>query len=105
MDWILNYTRRGTKDKKLMPQQARKLLDLGLWGIPEAAQAKDKLSTGDRVLAYVGSPDRVFVGDAKIGAGWHLWTPEEAREYSAAGSFNAGIRLTDCRCWDKPVAL
>ncbi len=105
MDWVLNFTRGGTRDKKLMPQQARKLLEIGLWGMPESAQAREKLSVGDRVLAYVGAPDRVFVGDAEIAAPWHSWTSEEAQTYATAGSFHAGIRLTDCRLWDKPVPV
>lgn len=88
-----------------MPQQARRLLELGLWGMPESAQAKEKVSAGDRVLAYVGAPDRVFVGDAKVAAGWHTWTPDEAQAYASAGSFQAGLRLTDCRCWEKPVPV
>jgi Type I restriction enzyme R protein N terminus (HSDR_N) len=105
MDWVLNFTRSGTRDKKLMPQQARRLLELGLWGIPESAQAKEKFSAGDRVLAFVGAPDRVFVGDAKIAAGWHTWTPKEARAYAPVGGFEAGLRLTDCRCWEKPLPI
>jgi hypothetical protein len=108
-EWILNFTRRGTKDKKLMPQQARGLLEIGLWGIPETAQAKDKLAASDRVLVYVGAPDRLFLGDARISSPWHHWTDtelgSEKERYPTAGSFGAGIALADCRIWEKPVPL
>jgi hypothetical protein len=108
-EWILNFTRGGTKDRKLMPGQARQLLEIGLWGIPETAQAKNKLAEGDRVLVYVGAPDRLFLGDARIASPWHHWTATELgaenAQHATAGSFGAGITLTDCRIWEKPVPL
>ncbi len=104
-NWVVNFTKGGTQDKKLMPQQARKLLRAGLWGVPDTAQAKEKLAVGDRVLVYVGAPDRIFVGDARIAAPWHAWTPDEAQRYAGIGTFGAGIALEACRVWDKPVAL
>src|SRR4051794_34531646 len=107
--WILNFTRGGTKLKKLMPEQAQKLLEIGLWGIPETAQARRSLAPGDRVLVYVGAPDRIFIGDATIASGWHEWTKaegqDEATQYAEAGTFGAGIALSNCRIWDTPVEL
>ena len=88
-DWILNFTKGGAKVKKQMPQQARDLLLVGLWGIPPTAQAKDKLAADDRVLAYVGAPDRVFIGEATIEAPWHEWTSDEAARYPMTSSFAA----------------
>ena len=79
--WILNFTKGGAKLKKQMPQQARELLEVGLWGVPATAQAKDKIAGGDRVLAYVGAPDRVFIGEAVVGSGWHAWAPDEVARY------------------------
>jgi hypothetical protein len=101
--WILNFTRRGTKDKKLMPQQAKKLLEAGMWGVPATAQAREKLAPGDRVLVYVGAPDRVFVGDATLNSTWHSWNHAEVAAYP--GGFDAGVTLTDCRVWQKPLPL
>jgi hypothetical protein len=103
--WILNFTKGGAKLKKQMPQQARELLEVGLWGIPPTAQAKDKLAAGDHVLAYVGAPDRVFVGHATIAAPRHEWTPDEAARYPITSTFTAGIALTDANAWDKPVPV
>jgi hypothetical protein len=103
--WILNFTKGGAKIKTQMPQQARELLEIGLWGIPPTAQAKNKLATGDRVLAYVGAPDRVFIGDAFISAPWHEWTADEAARYPLTATFTAGISLRDAHLWEKPVPL
>lgn len=103
MDWVLNFTRGGAKDEERMQEEARDLLELGLWGIPETSQARSKLSDGDRVVAYVGAPHMVFVGDAVIAEGWHLWTPEQAEAYREHSTFAGGIRLIESRCWKKPV--
>jgi hypothetical protein len=101
--YVLNFTRSGTKDKQGMPAQARQLLEAGFWGIPPTAQLKGKIVAGDRVLAFVGAPDRVFVGDAVVKAGYHAWTPEEAAVYP--GTFEQGIALADARIWIKPVPI
>jgi hypothetical protein len=103
--WILNFTKGGAKLKKQLPQQAQELVRVGLWGIPPTAQAKDKLAAGDRVLVYVGAPDRVFVGRAGIAAPWHAWSADESAKYPMTSSFAAGIALRDGSVWDKPVPL
>jgi hypothetical protein len=103
--WILNFTKAGAKVKKQMPQQARQLLDVGLWGVPPTAQSKDKIAVGDRVLAYVGAPERVFIGDATVASGWHAWTPNEAATYPMSGTFGAGLALDNVSVWSKPVPL
>jgi hypothetical protein len=87
--WILNFTKGGAKLKKQLPQQAQELVRVGLWGIPPTAQAKDKLAAGDRVLVYVGAPDRVFVGRAAIAAPWHAWSADESAKYPMTSSFAA----------------
>jgi hypothetical protein len=79
--FILNFTRGGTKDKKAMPAQARQLLEVGLWGIPPNAQLRHKIAPRDRVLVYVGAPDRVFIGDAVVQKGYHEWTADELAKY------------------------
>jgi hypothetical protein len=104
-DWILNFTKGGAKVKKQLPQQAREPLDIGLWGIPTTAQAKDKLAAGDRVLVYIGAPERVFIGHARIKAPWHEWSSSESESYPMNSTFAAGIALTDAEVWSKPVPL
>lgn len=104
-DWVLNFTKGGVKHKKQLSAQARGLLDVSLWGIPQTAQARDKLAAGDRVLIYVGAPERVFIGHAMIAAGWHEWSPDEATRYPMTSTFAAGIALSDVVTWPKPVPL
>jgi hypothetical protein len=100
--YILNFVKAGTPHKQQLGAQARKLLELGLWGIPPTSPAKAKLRPGDRVIAYVGSPERVFIGDALIDQGYHSWTPDEAVRYPETGMYEAGISLRDVVIWDRP---
>jgi predicted type IV restriction endonuclease len=104
-NYILNFTRRGTKDKKAMPAQARLLLEVGLWGVPPTAQLREKLVAGDRVLIFVGAPDRVFLGDAIVAVGYHGWTKEETVLYPMTSTFDHGIRLAEARVWHKPLPI
>ena len=103
--YVLNFTRGGTKEKKAMPAQARELLQIGLWGVPPTAQLRTKLITGDRVIAFVGAPDRVFVGDAVVQTAYHQWTPDEAARYPLLSSFDHGITLTQAQVWDKALPI
>ena len=100
---MLNFTKAGVKVKKQLSAQARQLLEVQLWGVPPTAQARDKLAAGDRVLVFVGAPERVFIGDATIASGYHTWTPDEAATYP--GTFEAGIVLANAGIWQKPVRL
>lgn len=104
-DWILNFTKGGVKHKKQLSAQARELLGIGLWGIPTTAQARGKIAVGDRLLVYVGAPERVFVGHATVAAGWHEWSSEEAAQYPLTSTFAAGIALDEAVAWPKPVPL
>jgi type I restriction and modification enzyme subunit R-like protein len=104
-NYILNFTRGGTSEKKGMPAQARQLLQRGLWGIPASAQLKGKIIAGDRVFVFVGAPDRVFVGDAVVDSGYHGWTSDEADRYPTTTSFDHGITLAQARVWPKPLPI
>lgn len=103
--WLLNFVKAGTPQKKQLTAQARSLLDVGLWGIPSTSPAARKLKSGDRVIAYVGAPEKVFIGDAVIDDAYHAWTPEEAARYKITKTFDAGISLKEAVVWDKPVPL
>lgn len=103
--FILNFTRGGTADKKAMPAQARKLLDVGLWGIPPKAQLRHKIAAGDRVLVFVGAPDRLFIGDAVVQSAYHEWTADEAARYPMTSTFDHGLALVESRLWSKPLAV
>ena len=76
--WLLNFVKAGTPQKKQRTAQARSLLEVGLWGVPSKSPATHQVKPGDRVIAYVGAPERVFVGDAVIDGAFHTWSADEA---------------------------
>jgi hypothetical protein len=92
-DWIVNFTKDGAHDPKRMTAEARALLGARLWGIPASAPTKDKPVPGDRLLLYVGAPDKAFVGHATIASTYHEWTPAEREVYP--GTFPGGVALAD----------
>lgn len=101
--YILNFVKAGTPHKQQLGAQARKLLDVGLWGIPPTSPARTKLTPGDRLIAYVGSPERVFIGDALVDQAYHSWTPDEAARYPETATYEAGISLREVAVWAKPL--
>jgi hypothetical protein len=103
--WLLNFVKAGTPQKKQLIAQARALLDAGLWGVPAKSPATHQLKQGDRVIAYVGAPERVFIGDALIDGSYHTWTADEAARYPISATFDAGVSLREASIWDKPVPL
>ena len=40
-------------------------------GVPPKTQLRTQVKPGDRVIAYVGAPERLFVGDAVVERGYH----------------------------------
>src|SRR3954470_22555139 len=92
-DWIVSFTKDGAHDPKRMTAEARALLRARLWGIPASAPSKDKAVPGDRLLIYVGAPDKTFVGHATITSAYHEWTADEQAVYP--GTFPGGVALAD----------
>jgi hypothetical protein len=87
----------GAKLKTGLTGQARDLLRLGLWGVPPTAQLKMQPRPGDGVVVAVGSPDRVFVGDAVVAYGYHRFNEEEAARFPSTLSYDSGLSLTQVR--------
>jgi hypothetical protein len=101
--YIVQFTKSGAKLKAGLARQARELLRVGLWGVPTTAQLKMLPRPGDGILVAVGSPDRVFVGDAIVASGYHRFDEEEAARFPATLSYDGGLSLTQVNVW--PSAL
>jgi hypothetical protein len=101
--YVFNFTKKGASKDKPLREQAAKLLDARLWGIGDRTQNKDSLAPGDRVLAYVGAPERAFIGHATLSSGVHTWSAAEAATYPE--DWPAGVAFGDAQVWDNPVAL
>ena len=64
-----------------------------------------QVKPGDRVIAYVGAPERLFVGDAVVERGYHRWREDEAARFPDWLGYDHGITLVDVRIWPRAVPL
>jgi hypothetical protein len=101
--YIFNFTKSGARKGSSLAEQAVRLLDAGLWGIGPKTPNKDRLAPGDRILAYVGAPERLIVGEGTLAGGTHLWTPEERRRYPE--DWPAGVSFSEASVWKRPVSI
>lgn len=102
--FLFNFTRKGAEKGVTLREQATELLNLRLWGIGEKTPNRDRLSPGDRVLAYVGAPERLFVGHGTLSSPVHDWTPEEGLVYPEH-LWGNGVAFGHTEAWDDPVPL
>jgi hypothetical protein len=103
--FVLSFTLAGTPRKSNLAGQARAMLGAELSGVPARAQLRMKVRRGDRVIAYVGAPEKLFVGDAVVAAGYHRWTDEKAARFSDWLGYDHGFTLRDVHVWSRPVPL
>jgi len=101
--YIFNFTKSGAEKGKSLAEQAGALLESGLWGIGAKTPNRDRLAPGDRILAYVGAPEKLFVGAAALSSGTHDWTPEETRRYP--GDWPGGVTFAEAEVWERPVPI
>jgi hypothetical protein len=101
--FLLNFTRKNAARGRALREQAADLLRLGLWGIGEATPLRRTIAPGDYAVAYVGAPEREFIGWGRLSDGVHPWTQEERSRYP--GSFPSGIAFEPARVFDRPVAI
>lgn len=103
--FVLNFTLSGTPRKRDLAAQARAMLAARLCGVPPRAQLRMKVGPGDRVIAYVGAPEKLFVGDAVVATGYHRWSEAEAARFPDWLGYDHGITLVDVRVWLRSLPL
>jgi hypothetical protein len=106
--YLFNFVKAAAAKGSPLRDQAGKLLEMKLWGVGPKAPLRDGLAPGDLILAYVGAPEKLFIGQATVARGFHEWTPEEAIVYGqeAGGhGFPAGVTFGDTEAWSKPVPI
>lgn len=85
--------RAAQKLKMGLTRQACDLLRLGRWGVPSTAQLKMHPRLGDGLVMAVGSPDRVFVGDAGVACGHNRFNDVEAARFPSTLSYASSLSL------------
>jgi hypothetical protein len=99
--YLLNLV--GDDAASPLRERADGLLRVGMWGVDANERHRDALAAGDRVLLYLGAPERLFVGCAELASAVHDWTPPEAAVFP--GDCAAGVLLARVEKWDPPVPM
>jgi hypothetical protein len=101
--YLFNFTRKNAAKGRRLRDQATELAELKLWGIGEDAPNRAALAPGDRVLLYVGAPEKEFIGHAVLASESHQWTPEEADRYPSA--MTSGVAFSEVDIWPHPLSI
>ena len=79
--------------------------DLGSAIEPNANRRPRRATRFNTGIAYVGAPEKLFVGDAVVAAGYHRWSEDEAARFPDWLEYDHGITLVDVRVWPRPLPL
>lgn len=101
--YVFNYTKKNAPKDMTLREGASQLLRVGMWGIGDRTPNRGSLAEGDRVLIFVGAPEREFIGDAVLASPVHEWSASEATRYP--GEWHAGVLLRDVSVWEHPTPI
>jgi hypothetical protein len=104
--YIAYATKAGTTQPQKVLGEVLQMLEAGIWAVPTTAQLKMKLTPGDGLLVAVGSPHRLFVGDAVVASRYHRFNQDEAaKKPRGLRSLEHGITLARARVWPKELPI
>ena len=103
--YIAYATKAGTTRPQRVLAEVLQMLEAGIWAVPTTAQLKMKLTSGDGLLVAVGSPHRLFVGDAVVASPYHRFADDEAAKMPPGLKFEHGITLAHARIWPKALPI
>jgi hypothetical protein len=101
--YLFNFVAGDVGSGPALREQAAGFLRVRMWGIDAGEPHRNALAAGDRVLIYLGAPDREFIGRAELLSAVHDWTPSEAQLYP--GDCASGVTLAQVEEWDPPVPM
>jgi hypothetical protein len=101
--YLFNFVNEDAAKMRALVEQAAEFLSVRMWGIDANEPHRNALAAGDRVLIYLGTPERQFIGRAELASAVHDWTPSEARVYP--GDSPGGVLLAQVERWDPPVPM
>ena len=104
--YLAYATKKGTTQPQKVLVEVLQMLEAGIWAVPTTAQLKMKLTEGDGLLVAVGSPHRLFVGDAVVASRYHRFTEEEAaKRPPGLELLDHGITLARTRIWTRALPI
>jgi predicted RNA-binding protein len=102
-NWIFVVTSQGPNHTGRDIYRLR--MEDQFWGLGERTPNRRNLKEGDRVVFYVGLPEKVFAGTAQLASDSYRLTAEEASRYSHGRPHlkdEYGVRLSDIESWEEP---
>lgn len=93
------YTGKGTYRTRMQD---------GFWGIGERTPNRRNLEKGDRVVFYLGAPEKAFAGTAVLNTSCYKLSDEQKSVYGHGDVFftsDYGVELVDIEEWQTPIAV
>lgn len=107
--WIFTVTEQ--KDEKTWVP-ARGIFNLRMedrfWGLAEKTPNRKNLSKGDKVVYYIGLPEKVFAGIAVLASPCLELSESQSGKYAHGKEFytqDYGVLLEDIEKWEKPKSV
>ncbi|HET9135569.1 MAG TPA: hypothetical protein VFO76_02940 [Candidatus Kapabacteria bacterium] len=107
--WIFVAAKRTSGDNIINPMYTYDTrMNDAFWGLGESTPNRKLLRENDFVIFYVGTPDKIFAGSAKLDSDSFELTSDQTRDLSHGEEFfttQYGVKLKDIQRWipAKPI--
>jgi hypothetical protein len=101
--YLLNFSKGGAFDERVLSAQGKDLMAVGLWGLNARSPYLSELEQGDEIVVYVGSPERAVVGHGQLACGFRPWNADERRRYP--GPHDAGVAFEHAEVWQYELPI
>jgi predicted RNA-binding protein len=105
--WIFIVTNRQVENQT---HHAREIFEQRVldkyWGLGERTPNRNNLLQGDKVVFYLGNPEKIFAGAAILASNAYKPTPEDrirlSHDNNPLYDFDYGVQLEEIKIWDTP---
>jgi hypothetical protein len=101
--YLFNSVPGDAADGSALRRLVAECLEVRMWGIGSGEPHSHRIAPGDHTLIYLGAPERLLMGRAKLASAVHAWTSSEAQMYP--GGSPSGVLLASVERWDPPVPM
>lgn len=104
--WIFTVTNQKMDSKTIQARAiySQRMKD-SFWGLGEKTTNRSKIQAGDKIIFYIGIPERVFSGTATVASSNFKLSNQEVEKYPHELPFFAtefGVKLSDIEIWEAP---
>jgi hypothetical protein len=104
--WVFTVTthKEGGETFEAAAIHAQRMKD-AFWGLGEKTPNRKGLQNGDRVVFYMGAPDKTFIGAATLASSSLKLSESQKKQYGHGKAFympEYGVLLEDIETWSQP---